>query len=71
MFRDEMIDAAKPIQPDGGSADAEGVSRRRVTHYFSSTPRPLWNECVRCHQKGTLVETPATGNDENVWRNGT
>ncbi len=68
MIRDEMIDTGKPIRPDGGSADVSGIGNKRVTHYFSSPPRPLWNECVRCHRMNTLVETPATGDDETVWK---
>lgn len=68
MIRDETIDTGKPIRPDGGSADVSGIGHKRVTHYFSSPPRPLWNECVRCHRKGTLVETPPTGDDEKAWK---
>lgn len=68
MIRFETTDTERPIQPDDGRADASGVGHKRVTHYFSSRPRPLWNECVRCHRKGTLVEMPATGDDEKVWK---
>lgn len=67
MIRFVTTDTEKPIQPDDGSADVSGIGRGRVIRYISRAPNPLWNECVRCHRKGTLVETPATGKDEKVW----
>lgn len=67
MLRDEKIDTVKPIQRDGGSADVRGVGRGGVTHYFSPSSRPLWNECVRCHRMDIMVETPASGKDGKVW----
>ncbi len=67
MIRFVTTDTEKPIQPDDGSADVSGIGRGRIIHLMSSTHEPLWNECVRCHRKSTLVETPATGDDKNVW----
>ncbi len=66
MIRFVTTDEENPIQPDDGNAGAEGGGRC-VTRYISRPPRPLWNECVRCHRRGTLVETPATGGERKAW----
>ncbi len=68
MIRFVMTDEEYPIQPDDGNADTEEGGGRCITRYIPRAPRPLWNECVRCHRKGTLVETPATGRERKVWR---
>lgn len=68
MIRFVMTDEENPIQPDNGSADAEGGGGRCVVRYISRIPRPLWNECVRCHRKGTLVKTLATGGEQKAWK---
>ncbi len=67
MIRDETIDTGKPIRPADGNADVSGVRRGRVIRYAPLTPDPLWNECVRCHRRDTMVETPASGKDGKVW----
>jgi hypothetical protein len=67
MIRFEKTDTEKSVLPDDGGVDASGITRGRVIHFKSRPHEPLWNECVMCHRKGTLVETPATGEDESVW----
>ena len=63
MIRFETTDTEDPIQPDDGGADASGIIRGRVIHFNSMAHEPLWNECVMCHIKGTLLKTPVTGED--------
>jgi len=67
MIPIEKTDTETPIQQDDGGGNASGITRGRVIRYKSLAHNLLWNECVMCHRKGTLLKTPATGEGENVW----